>query len=185
MKHRDEPYRQCMTCRRIFPKGQLLRFVKDHSGGAVFDERQTMDGRGYYLCPAQGCFVGAWKNKRARTILIDESAGELLSKVVTTMLLNEVDSLLSKEHRISPYVRNGELDAETGVILLAREGKESRPFEELRKAARERGVLVLIVPRTVLRGEDHAVITKKSPKISPILRNLRFYERLSSKGRSQ
>ena len=172
-----------MTCRRIFPKGQLLRFVRDHSGGTVFDERQTMGGRGYYLCPTQGCFVGAWKNKRARTIMKDESAGEALSKVVETMLLDELDSLLSEGHGIS--LIKGEIDAEIGVILLAREGKGCRLSDEMRRAAQERGVLVFIVPRTVLRGEDHAVITKKSPKISPILRNLRFYERLSSKGRAQ
>lgn len=112
----------------------------------------------------------------------DEEAGESLFRSVRTGLLSTVENLL--------YAGIGECTdgspgaLKKGDILLAIEETGGRQRESLLEAAQERGVLVFMVPRTVLRGEETVAITKKSPKIWPLLRNLRFYERLSSKGRA-
>ena len=181
MRHRGVPYRQCAGCRKVLPKRDLLRFLPDAAGGAVFDERQKAGGRGFYLCPDRACFAGAWKNRRMRALVKDEKAGERLFHSVDEILGNAVEGLAT-----GPGAAGGDslpsLDA--GDVLLVRADMDAQRREELVDAARERGVLVFVVPRTVLRGAEAAAITKNSPKRAPLLRNLRFYERLSSKGRA-
>ncbi len=168
-----------MSCRKVSPKSELLRFVHDGTGEMSFDERQKAEGRGFYLCPEERCFTGAWKNRKVRTFLKDEEAGERLLKSVRAWLLRSVEDLL--------YAGRADCLAEPleqGDILLMREEKGGRQLEDLLDAAQEQGVLVFMVPRAALRDEVTVAITKKSPKILPVLRNLRFYERLSSKGRA-
>jgi len=114
VRRKDGPYRQCVSCRGIFHKEELLRFVLHKEESDLFDEQQCRDGRGYYLCPEQSCFLNAWKNRRSNAIFRDKPTME--------RLLGSVCDTLSRS---------------------ARSGKDL-----------------------------------------PILRNSRFYERLSSKGRA-
>ncbi len=182
MIHKSGPYRQCVSCRRVFPKGALLRFVQSGTGEAALDERQKVSGRGFYLCPEQHCFTSAWKNKKARALLKDESAGALLFQSVRSALLLSVEDLLHAGLGGSMDGSPGAL--KKGDILLVGEEPGGRQLYNHLEAAQEQGVFVFMVPRTVLCDEEAVAITKKSPKITPILRNLRFYARLSSKGRA-
>lgn len=161
---------------------ELLRFVQCITGETAFDEQQKARGRGFYLCPEQRCFTGAWKNRKVRLLIRDEDAGDRLLKTVRTGLLRTVEDLVQTGFGAS-MDRSPEA-LEKGDILLAREEMGGRQLKNLLETAQEKGFLVFMVPRTVLRGEETAAITKKSPKILPLLRNLRFYERLSSKGRA-
>jgi uncharacterized protein len=131
VKHTDGPYRQCISCRGIFRKEELLRFVRHEGDAAVFDERQSRPGRGYYLCPEQRCFLNAWKNRKSKALFRDEDAMRYL-------LASVCDTLLQSAQ----------------------------------------------IAKGMPMGMDESKTTKETPKISPILRNLRFYERLSSKGRA-
>nr|WP_081602943.1 DUF448 domain-containing protein [Desulfocurvibacter africanus] len=54
------PVRMCVICRRRFPKRELKRHVACGAGaqeqpGLVHDPRQTMQGRGYYVCSDEAC----------------------------------------------------------------------------------------------------------------------------------
>ena len=182
MKHKDGPHRQCVSCRRVFPKGELLRFVCTVPGETVFDERQNVHGRGFYLCPDLHCFRGERTKKRTRALWKDGSTGEMLCQKVVAGLLVAVEDLIAAGPGASPEGLQGSL--ETGALLLVSEEKGPLQQEELLREARESGAQVFMVPGTLLRGEENVIITKKSPKISPLLRNLRLYERLSSKGRA-
>ncbi len=63
MKNKRAPQRQCFGCKGVFPKKELLRFVKDLSGKVVVDRKKALPGRGVYLCPDSGCFEKAIKGK--------------------------------------------------------------------------------------------------------------------------
>ena len=119
MRHRHGPYRQCVSCRRVLPKRDLLRFVQGPAGDAVFDVRQREPGRGAYLCPERSCFLGAWRNRKARWIVADEAAGARLSQAVSDALLDAAQTRplqptgapgradsAQELHTSSPRVRN-------------------------------------------------------------------------------
>lgn len=131
MRIKDGPYRQCVGCRVISRKEELLRFVRHEGDTPVFDERQSSPGRGYYLCPEQRCFLDAWKNRKAKALFRDEASMRQLLSTVSDALLRSAQSA-------------------AGMPM----------------------------------GMDDSSSIKKAPKLSPILRNLRLYERLSSKGRA-
>jgi len=58
-----EPQRTCHACRRSFPQGELLRFVRGPQGRAVLDLRGGLPGRGAYLCPRLACLRRGVKPK--------------------------------------------------------------------------------------------------------------------------
>ena len=186
MRHKGGPYRQCLSCRRVFRKEELLRFVQQTEEPAFFDERQCRPGRGYYLCPEQGCFLRAWKNKRVKALFQDESAmRHLLHSVSDTLLgsLERIDGLpMSVDTAFDE--RSGQGDFPSGAVILVREDMKAPVRQALFAAAKEQGAMIFLVPAEVIKGTECRVIMKNTPKISPILRNLRFYERLSSKGRA-
>ena len=57
------PLRQCLGCREMKPKKELLRVVRTPEGEVVFDITGRANGRGAYLCPDSGCLKKAVKSK--------------------------------------------------------------------------------------------------------------------------
>lgn len=54
MAARHRPVRMCASCRERFFKPELTRYVK--TGGTVTeDPKQTMPGRGFYVCSSEEC----------------------------------------------------------------------------------------------------------------------------------
>ena len=45
------PMRQCLGCREMKPKRELIRAVKSPDGEVNLDFKGKMPGRGAYLCP--------------------------------------------------------------------------------------------------------------------------------------
>ena len=58
------PKRMCIVCRSIFDKGELNRFVLVDNK-FVLDPKQTMWGRGFYICNKVHCLQLADKKLRA------------------------------------------------------------------------------------------------------------------------
>jgi len=185
LRRRNGPHRQCIGCREVFPKEDLLRFVHDGLGSVMFDETQHLVGRGYYLCPRQDCVARAWKNRKGKALLKDENMVQQLTSLVVDSLLGSVERFLGSPE--NKKAKNHSCDLEeslrSGDVVLIQDdntGQEARMITEI---AHSRGADVFAVPSKVLNRAHNRVIKKHSPKISPILRNLRFYERLSFKGR--
>lgn len=57
------PMRQCVGCREMRPKKELIRVVKSPEGAISLDFRGKMPGRGAYLCPDGACLSRARKSK--------------------------------------------------------------------------------------------------------------------------
>lgn len=57
------PMRQCLGCREMKPKRELIRVVKSPEGEISLDFKGKKPGRGAYLCPASACLARARKAK--------------------------------------------------------------------------------------------------------------------------
>lgn len=82
------PMRQCLGCRVMKPKKELLRLVHTPDGSILFDERGKVSGRGAYVCRAPECLKKALKTgafDRAFGIHIpDEIQAELTRQMEAT-----------------------------------------------------------------------------------------------------
>lgn len=58
------PMRQCVGCREMKPKKELVRVVRAPEGGDItLDFRGKAPGRGAYVCPAPACLKKAIRSK--------------------------------------------------------------------------------------------------------------------------
>ncbi len=57
------PMRQCLGCREMKPKGELIRVVRGPDGEISLDFRGKKPGRGAYLCPDPQCLARAKKSR--------------------------------------------------------------------------------------------------------------------------
>ena len=57
------PMRQCVGCREMKSKKELIRVVKSPEGAISLDFRGKAPGRGAYLCPDPACLKRAIKSK--------------------------------------------------------------------------------------------------------------------------
>ena len=55
------PLRQCLGCREMKPKRELIRVVKSPEGDVWLDFKGKKPGRGAYLCPDRECLRRARK----------------------------------------------------------------------------------------------------------------------------
>ena len=49
------PMRQCLGCREMKPKRELMRVVRSPEGQVGIDHNGKANGRGAYLCPKAEC----------------------------------------------------------------------------------------------------------------------------------
>ena len=55
------PMRQCVGCREMKPKRELIRVIRSPQGEVALDSRGKLPGRGAYLCPSVACLRRARK----------------------------------------------------------------------------------------------------------------------------
>ena len=59
MAQKKVPMRQCIGCREMKPKRELIRVVKSPEGVISLDPKGKLPGRGTYLCPQATCLAKA------------------------------------------------------------------------------------------------------------------------------
>lgn len=57
------PMRQCLGCREMKPKKELIRIVRSPENGIDLDFKGKASGRGAYICPNVECLKRAEKAK--------------------------------------------------------------------------------------------------------------------------
>ena len=55
--------RQCVGCREMKPKKELIRVVRSPEGQVSLDFRGKLPGRGAYVCPDPACLARARKSR--------------------------------------------------------------------------------------------------------------------------
>ena len=63
MKNKKIPMRQCVGCKEMKSKREMMRVLKTAEGPIVIDTTGRKNGRGAYLCMTKECLVKARKNK--------------------------------------------------------------------------------------------------------------------------
>lgn len=63
MIRKKVPMRQCVGCREMRPKKELIRVVRAPDGAIELDFKGKAPGRGAYVCPDSGCLAKARKAK--------------------------------------------------------------------------------------------------------------------------
>ena len=63
MQQKKIPMRQCVGCREMKPKKELIRVVRSPEGEISLDFRGKAPGRGAYVCPDGACLKKAMKSK--------------------------------------------------------------------------------------------------------------------------
>jgi len=59
MQQKKIPMRQCLGCREMKPKKELIRVVRSPEGAISLDFRGKANGRGAYVCPDPACLKKA------------------------------------------------------------------------------------------------------------------------------
>jgi hypothetical protein len=75
------PQRQCLGCREMKPKRELIRVVRSPEGEISLDFHGKKPGRGAYLCPDPACLKRVRKAKaleRAFSMAVPEEVYEAL-----------------------------------------------------------------------------------------------------------
>ena len=63
LQQKKIPMRQCLGCREMKPKKELIRVVRSPEGTISLDFRGKANGRGAYVCPDPGCLKKAIRAK--------------------------------------------------------------------------------------------------------------------------
>ena len=77
------PVRQCIGCREMIPKKELLRVIRTPEEEVVLDATGKQNGRGAYLCRSTECFAKARKTKgleRSLKVSIPDEVYDKLEK---------------------------------------------------------------------------------------------------------
>ena len=80
-KQRKIPQRQCVGCRTMKDKKELIRVVKTPEGEIVLDVTGKKSGRGAYVCHDPECLKKARKSRaleRGFALAIDEAVYDAL-----------------------------------------------------------------------------------------------------------
>ena len=79
------PLRQCLGCREMKPKAELVRVVRSPEGTVSLDLRGKAPGRGAYVCRDGACLKKALRSKAIGRALNVEIPPELYDALARQM----------------------------------------------------------------------------------------------------
>ncbi|HNY65878.1 MAG TPA: YlxR family protein [Deltaproteobacteria bacterium] len=185
MDSRHQPERQCIGCRAVRPKEDLLRFVKTGAPHAVFDRDCRLGGRGFYLCPDEKCFREAHRNKKTRAAYFrkQDSFEDMIREVRETILKSiEKDLILSKEMGYLLDARSEEISlGEDGALVVSCTPPDGNG--EMHTTARPLKARRFLLPAAACGSLVQSyIVSGRFPMLKRLTMNLQKYEMLSSKG---
>ena len=85
MQQKKIPMRQCLCCREMKPKKELIRVVRSPEGEISLDFRGKANGRGAYLCPDPACLKKAIRAKSLERALDSSIPEEIYARLTAEM----------------------------------------------------------------------------------------------------
>ena len=79
------PMRQCLGCREMKPKRELIRVVRSPEGEISLDFKGKSPGRGAYVCPRPDCLKKAVKAKAIERALNTAIPAEIYERLEREM----------------------------------------------------------------------------------------------------
>lgn len=83
------PMRQCLGCREMKPKRELIRVVRSPEGEISLDFKGKANGRGAYICPDPQCLKRAVKAKALERAFQTQIPDEIYEKLNSEMEAGE------------------------------------------------------------------------------------------------
>lgn len=83
------PMRQCLGCREMKPKRDLIRVVRSPEGEISLDFRGKANGRGAYVCRDRACLAKAVKAKALERAFSAPIPPEVVEKLQAEMEAGE------------------------------------------------------------------------------------------------
>ena len=85
MQQKKIPLRQCVGCREMKPKRELIRVVKSPEGQVSLDFKGKAPGRGAYVCPDTQCLKKAMKAKALERAFTASLSQEIYEELLRQM----------------------------------------------------------------------------------------------------
>ena len=85
MQKKKIPMRQCVGCREMKPKRELIRIVRGTDGTVSVDFGGKMNGRGAYICPNPECLRKVQRSKALERSLETPIPEEVYDRLVREM----------------------------------------------------------------------------------------------------
>lgn len=85
MQSKKLPLRQCLGCREMKPKRELVRVVRSPEGTVSLDLRGKAPGRGAYVCRSADCLKKALRSRAISRNLGAEIPPELYEALARQM----------------------------------------------------------------------------------------------------
>ena len=184
VRHKNEPQRQCIGCRKVRPKKELLRLVVLPTGTVFFDSTQKKPGRGFYLCPENSCFQRVSRNKRWNNIFRGNSQLDEIIKVIKVSLLQIIQRYIALGMKMKclndTYTQTDDLGKGDVIIIHGEVSPEEK--KKLHAEAEGSGAESFDFPGECIEKTVRHIKKEGFPMISQLTRDLNMYERLSSKG---
>ena len=79
------PQRQCVGCREMKNKRDLIRVVRSPEGTISLDFKGKMPGRGAYVCPDPACLAKARKSRALERAFATATPAEAYDQLVRQM----------------------------------------------------------------------------------------------------
>ena len=84
-KPRKIPQRQCLGCREMKNKKDLIRVVRSPEGEISLDFKGKKPGRGAYVCPEEACLAKARKSRALERAFSAQIPGEVYDQLEQQM----------------------------------------------------------------------------------------------------
>ena len=85
MVQKKIPMRQCLGCREMKPKKELIRVVRSPEGEVTLDFKGKAPGRGAYVCPEMQCLKKAVKAKALERAFSTQIPQEIYDALILQM----------------------------------------------------------------------------------------------------
>ena len=82
---KKKPMRQCLGCREMKPKRELIRVVRSPEGEITLDFKGKSPGRGAYICADPACLKKAIKAKAIDRALTTPIPAEIYERLEREM----------------------------------------------------------------------------------------------------
>ena len=79
------PMRQCLGCREMKPKAELVRVVRSPDGQVALDTKGKAPGRGAYVCRSAACLKKAVKSRALDRALEVKIPDELIDRLAAKL----------------------------------------------------------------------------------------------------
>lgn len=80
------PVRQCIGCRKMKPKNEMVRIIRTPDNDICLDKTGRMNGRGAYICLNLDCYKKAVRSKAIERALKQEIPDDIYEAIGKEMM---------------------------------------------------------------------------------------------------